>query len=67
VNNKKIKKWTRGEIRFAITNILVKRMDLKAANELSRLIYADVVATAIDEINRSWEEYNRAKDNDSFN
>jgi hypothetical protein len=67
VNNKKIKKWTRGEIRFAITNILVKRLDLKAADELSRLIYADVVASAIDEVNRAWEELNRAKDNDQLN
>jgi hypothetical protein len=34
---------------------------------LSRLIYADVVASAIDEVNRAWEELNRAKDNDQLN
>ncbi len=57
-----MRRWTRGEIQFYIINILVGRMDLDSAKEMARLIYTDVVAPAIAEVDNHWEELNRAKD-----
>lgn len=45
----------------------MKRMSLKAADELARLIYADVISPAIDEVNQHWEQLSDAKENDQLN
>ena len=47
--------------------MLYKKMELKEAAAMAVLIYADIIAPALDEMNRQWEEMNRAKDNDGLN
>ena len=50
------------EIRFHIAMILVESMGFFEAEQLAKRIYVDVVAAAIEEERKMWEELNRAKE-----
>jgi len=61
------KKQKKSEVIFETACILVRYVDYKKAAELAKLIYADVVAPAVDFERRSWEDLNRAKESNSIN
>jgi hypothetical protein len=65
--NRGLKRYTKDEIKFLISCILVKHLDFKRAADLARIIYADVVAPAVDEERKLWEQANQARETDSFN
>jgi hypothetical protein len=60
------KRRTPGELKFEITTILVNHMDFKLAHDLAYKIYADVLAPAIDDERKMWEELDRAKESGSL-
>lgn len=56
------KRLSPGEIKFLITQKLVRRLDFKSAHDVAYEIYADIVAPALDQERRAFEEAQRAKD-----
>ncbi len=65
MKHKKLKYWTSGEIRFALAGLLkdqIHSIELITATRVARIIYADIIAPALEEERELWEEATRAKD-----
>lgn len=64
----KLKRRSPGELRYLIMSILMDyRLGYETSREVMKRIYAEVVATAVDDERQIWEQLNRAKESGSIN